>query len=67
MPEAGAAGAGTQMGGMDGDHRLEAGLPVGDEMHELMLVEIRIIPKRVHSGRSCPDMFFAKNGATNGI
>ena len=48
MPEAGAAGARAEMGGMDRDHRLEAALPVGDEMHELMLVEIGKIPERVH-------------------
>ena len=48
MPQAGAAGAGAEMGGMDGDDRFQAGLRVGDEMHELMLVEIGKIPKRVH-------------------
>ena len=48
MPEAGAAGAGAETGGMDRDDCLQAGGDVGDEMHELMLVEIGKIPERGH-------------------
>ena len=60
------SGLKAEMAGMDRDHRPEARLPVGDEMHELMLVEIGKIPKRVHSVDPVLVSSGAENGATNG-
>ena len=48
MPEAHAAAGGAEMGGVDRDQRPEAAFPIGDEVHELMLVEIGKIPERIH-------------------
>ena len=43
-----AAAGRAEMGGMDRDQGAQAAFPIGDEMHELMLVEIRKVPERVH-------------------
>ena len=48
MPEAGAAGGRAEVAGVNCDDRPEAGIVIGDEMDELMRVEIGIIPKRIH-------------------
>jgi hypothetical protein len=34
---------------MNGDDRLEPRFPIGDEVHDLMVVEIGKIPKRLHA------------------
>src|SRR3546814_2061252 len=49
MPEPGAARARPEMGRMDGDDRLQARFPVCDEMYDLVVVEIGVIPRRLHA------------------
>ena len=49
MPEAAAARGRTERGGMQRDDRLQARFPVGDEMYDLVIVEIGIVPRRLHS------------------
>ena len=64
MPEAGAAGGGAEMARMDRDDRPEAGIAVGDEVDELMRVEIGIIPERIHRG--CRILCRREGGAIDG-
>jgi hypothetical protein len=52
MPEADAAGAGPEMGGMDADDCAKAARRVGDEVDDLMIVEVGIIPRGLHEDAS---------------
>ena len=63
IPEADAAGAGPEMGRVDADHGAKAGLAVRDEVDDLMIVEVGIIPRGMHV--SVPEMA-GRDGAIDG-
>jgi hypothetical protein len=50
MPEAHAARARAEVGRVDADDGLQAGFAIGDEMDDLVIVEIGIIPGGMHDG-----------------